>query len=130
MMHHAALDQAFAKSAKHFAREHDLWTLERDQQRRGRWVVVEPGIGRLLKDLPRAEQLSVDLLSGLRARRFTSLSHARKFAKIVGGVIRRWRRKPPGAPSGTRWDWAPTPSYWESATRLTGLYLHLAKAGL
>jgi len=42
--------------------------------RRGRWVVVERGYPR-------------------RGRRFSSLSRARRFARRVGGVVRRWRSR-------------------------------------
>lgn len=62
------------------------------QDRRGRWVVLESGVGRLLTDAPRHVREYVDAITPQRGRRFRSLSRARKFARVVGGVVRRWHR--------------------------------------
>jgi hypothetical protein len=70
------------------ARENAWWK----QDRRGRWVVLEPGPGRLLKGSPRHIRDYVDAIMEQRGRRFSSLSRARAFAREVGGVVRRWRR--------------------------------------
>lgn len=78
--------------AAHAARER-AW-LPRDHH--GRWVVMEPGAGRYLKDSPRAMRRYVDAITPRRGRRFSSLSRARAFARSVGGEVRRWRRTPPG----------------------------------
>lgn len=61
--------------------------------RRGRWVVLEPGPGRLLKGSPRHLREYVDAITEQRGRRFSSLSRARAFAREVGGEVRRWRRR-------------------------------------
>ena len=63
------------------------------QDRRGRWVVLEPGPGRLLTDSPRHLREYVDAITPQRGRRFRSLSRARAFAREVGGVVRRWHRQ-------------------------------------
>ena len=60
--------------------------------RRGRWVVLEPGPGRLLKNSPQHIREYVDAITEQRGRRFSSLSRARAFARKIGGVVRRWRR--------------------------------------
>ncbi len=64
--------------------------------RRGRWVVIEPGAGRYLTGSPRDVRRYVDAASQRRGRRFSSLSRARAFAKSVEGTVARWRRTPPG----------------------------------
>src|SRR5512135_136471 len=65
------------------------------QDRGGRWVVLEPGPGRLLTDEPRRVRDRIDALVPQRGRRFRSLSRARAFAREIGGVVRRWRRQMP-----------------------------------
>lgn len=75
----------------HAAYERGWWT----QDRRGRWVVLEPGPGRLLKDAPQRIRDYVDAITEQRGRRFSSLSRARAFAREVGGKVRRWRRHMP-----------------------------------
>jgi len=62
--------------------------------RRGRWVVLESGAGRYLTDSPRSIRLYVDGLTPRRARRFSSLSQARAFARKVEGTVHHWRRTP------------------------------------
>jgi hypothetical protein len=64
--------------------------------RRGRWVVIEPGAGRHLRGIPREMRRYVDRVTPRRGRRFSSLSQARAFARSVGGKVRHWRRTPPG----------------------------------
>ena len=83
------------------------------QDRRGRWVVLEPGPGRLLKSSPRHVRDYVDALMEQRGRRFSSLSRARAFAREVGGVVRRWRCQMP-----KRGPWRLVTNPWERvATR-------------
>ena len=65
------------------------------QDRRGRWVVFEPGPGRLLKNSPQHIRDYVNAITPQRARRFRSLSRARGFAREIGGVVRRWSRHMP-----------------------------------
>jgi hypothetical protein len=77
--------------ADYAARER-AW-LPHDQ--RGRWVVIEPGAGRHLSKSPKAVRQIADRASKRRARRFSSLSRARAFAREVGGTVARWRRTPP-----------------------------------
>lgn len=72
----------------HVAYEHQWW----GSDRRGRWVVVEPGPGQLLKAAPRPLREYADAVSERRGRRFSSLSRARAFAREVGGEVRRWHR--------------------------------------
>src|SRR5574341_183398 len=60
--------------------------------RRGRWVVLEPRPGRLFKDSPQHVREYVDVIIEQRGRRFSSLSRARVFAREVGGEVRRWHR--------------------------------------
>jgi hypothetical protein len=74
--------------------DRDLAWLPHD--RRGRWVVIEPGPGRYLTDSPAHVRRFVDARTPRRARRFSSLSRARAFARSVGGDVARWRRIPPG----------------------------------
>lgn len=63
--------------------------------RRGRWVVLEPGPGRLLTKLAAADRDYVDAITPQRGRRFSSLSRARAFAREIGGEVHRWRRQLP-----------------------------------
>lgn len=74
--------------------------------RRGRWVVLEPGPGRLLKDSPRHMRDYVDALTEQRGRRFSSLSRAR----AIDGEVRRWRRQMP-----RRGSWRYVTNPWEGA---------------
>ena len=85
--------------------------------RHGRWVVLEPGVGRLLKDSSLHVRDYVDAVTGRRARRFSSLSRARKFARKVDGVVRRWRRRPPSR-MGLRRAWRHE-GVWERVRRST-----------
>jgi hypothetical protein len=85
--------------------------------RHGRWVVLEPGVGRLLKDSPPHVRDYVDAVTDRRARRFSSLSRARKFARKIDGVVRRWRRRPPSR-MGLRRVWR-REGVWEHARRST-----------
>jgi hypothetical protein len=84
--------------------------------RRGRWVVLERGPGRLLRETPRHVRDYVDAITEIRGRRFSSLSHARAFAREVGGVVRRWRRQMP-----QRGPWRLTTNPWEHAVRSLSL---------
>lgn len=70
------------------AREAEWWK----NDRRGRWVVLEPGPGRLLKGSPQRIRDYLDVISERRGRRFSSLSRARAFARKIGGEVHRWRR--------------------------------------
>jgi hypothetical protein len=79
------LDKAMHAHAEY---ERAWWKNERC----GRWVVLEPGPGRLLKDSPKHLREYVDAITLQRGRRFRSLSRARAFAREVGGVVRRWKR--------------------------------------
>lgn len=92
--------------AAYTARELRWWK----QDRRGRWLVLEPGPGRLLRNSPRHVRDYIDSITEQRGRRFSSLSRARKFAHQVGGVVRRWQRRLPG---GRSWRLVTNP--WESA---------------
>jgi len=69
--------------------------------RRGRWVVFEPGAGRHLSGGSRQMRRIVDTATPRRGRRFSSLSQARAFARAVRGTVHRWRRT---APSGGVWQ--------------------------
>jgi hypothetical protein len=69
--------------------------------RHGRWLVLEAGAGRHLRGQPKSIRWIVDAASERRARRFSSLSRARAFARLVGGTVHRWRRTPPG---GGKWQ--------------------------
>lgn len=66
------------------------------RDRRGRWGVLEHGAGHLLKGSPAWIRQAADRASHRRARRFSSLSRARAFAREIGGDVFRWRRTPPG----------------------------------
>jgi hypothetical protein len=78
-------------SAAYVERE-EAW---RAHDRRGRWVVIEPGVGRLLTGERRSLRRYVDAVTPKRGRRFSSLSRARAFARQVGGTVQRWRRQMP-----------------------------------
>lgn len=78
------------------------------QDRRGRWVVLEPGPGRLLKDSPRHIRDYVDAITEQRGRRFSSLSRARAFAREIDGKVCRWRRQMP-----KRGAWRRVTNPWE-----------------
>jgi hypothetical protein len=91
----------------------DMEWLHHDQH--GRWVVLEPGVGRLLKSSPTSVRAYVDAVTDRRARRFSSLSRARKFARKIGGVVRHWRRRPPSR-MGLRRAWR-REGVWERARR-------------
>lgn len=74
--------------------DRELQWMPRD--RRGRWLVLEAGAGRHLRGEPAHIRRIADAASVRRARRFSSLSRARAFAREVGGTVHRWRRTPPG----------------------------------
>jgi hypothetical protein len=77
--------------------------------RRGRWVVLEPGSGHHMTGGPREVRQIADLATPRRARRFSSLSRARAFARSVRGTVHRWRRTSPGGRIWRRmspWSWA------------------------
>jgi len=80
----------------HVERERAWWK----NDRRGRWVVLEPGPGRLLSGSPRHVRDYVDAITPQRGRRFSSLSRARAFARRIGGEVRRWRRQMPRRAGG------------------------------
>jgi hypothetical protein len=89
MMMEPRIKQMFDKALRdHVEYERAWWKNER----RGRWVVLEPGPGRLLKGSSKRVREYVDAVVPQRGRRFRSLSRARAFAREVGGVVRRWRR--------------------------------------
>jgi len=87
-----------ASMRRYADREQAWWK----QDRRGRWVVLEPGPGRHLRDAPRHIRDYVDAVTDQRGRRFSSLSRARAFAREVDGEVRRWRRQMPGRGSWRR----------------------------
>lgn len=95
------------------------WT----QSRRGRWVVLEPLPGRLLKNEPQAIRDRVDAVCSQRGRRFSSLSRARSFARKIGGEVRRWRRQMPG-----RGPWQHVTNPWERAVKPLQLWGRGARA--
>ena len=88
------------------------------QDRRGRWVVLEPGPGRLLKDSPRHIRDYVDSIMEQRGRRFSSLSRARAFAREIGGVVRRWKSQMP-----KRGSWRLVTNPWERVVKRTPMRL-------
>lgn len=98
----------------HIEHEHAWWK----QDRRGRWVVLEPGPGRLLKGSPQHIRDYVDFIMEQRGRRFSSLSRARAFAREVGGVVRRWRRQMP-----KRGPWRLVTNPWERVVACTPMRL-------
>lgn len=98
--------------------------LERDRawlphDHRGRWGVIESGAGRYLTDSSAAVRQIADAATSRRARRFSSLSRARRFARRFGGKVFRWRRTPPG---GGVWQRL---SPWDRARSTMALVLHL-----
>lgn len=103
------LDKAMHAHAEY---ERQWWK----QDRRGRWVVLEPGPGRLLKDSPRRIRDRVDALVSQRGRRFSSLSRARAFAREVGGAVRRWRHQMP-----KRGPWTYQTNPWKRVAQQTPL---------
>jgi len=104
------------KSLRSYTERERAWW---KQDRRGRWVVLEPGPGRLLKDSPQRIRDYVDAITEQRGRRFSSLSRARAFAREVDGVVRRWKRQMPG-----RGPWRRTTNPWEGATRCLPLWIY------
>jgi hypothetical protein len=97
----------------HAHREQQWWK----QDRRGRWVVLERGVGHLLTDSPQHIRDYVDANTEQRGRRFSSLSRARKFAREVDGVVRRWRRQMP-----KRGPWRLETNPWARVMRLMPLW--------
>jgi hypothetical protein len=95
----------------HVARERQWWR----HDRRGRWIVVEPGPGRLLVGASRHVRALADAITERRGRRFSSLSRARAFARSVGGEVRRWRRR----------MWRCETNPWTGATRAVSARLYL-----
>jgi hypothetical protein len=89
----ADLAKHLDEMADAFANRERAWL---PHDRRGRWVVIEPGAGRHLPNLPRHERRLIDRMTPRRGRRFSSLSQARAFARSVGGKVFHWRRTPPG----------------------------------
>jgi hypothetical protein len=80
--------------------------------------VLEPGPGRLLKDSPQHIRDYVDAITEQRGRRFSSLSRARRFARSMGSVVRRWQRKMP-----RRGPWRLVTNPWERAVRHVPLWI-------
>ena len=91
--------------------------------RQGRWVVLERGPGRLLRDAPRHVRDYIDAITEIRGRRFSSLSRARAFAREIDGVVRRWRRQMP-----RRGPWRLVTNPWERAGQWMSL-MRLCGAG-
>jgi hypothetical protein len=90
--------------------------------RRGRWVVMEPGTGRLLRGSPAHVRRVADAATPRRARRFSSLSRARAFARRVGGDVHRWRRTTPFGGVWHRLDpWDRARATADAATWLPGI---------
>lgn len=85
-------------SLKRFVNRERGWL---PQDRRGRWVVIEAGAGRHMPSSPRDVRRIADLATPRRARRFSSLSRAKAFARSINGTVRRWQRTPP---SGGTWQ--------------------------
>ena len=106
------LDKSFRTYAD---REAKWWK----NDRHGRWVVLEPGSGRLLKDSPQHVREYIDLVTEQRGRRFSSLSRARAFAREIGGKVRRWHRHMHRCYMGRKvkatWRYETNP--WARATR-------------
>lgn len=115
----ADLQQQMQVHLNRFVKREQSW---RVHDRRGRWVVIEPGAGRHLTGCPASVRMLADALSHRRGRRFSSLARARLFAKQVNGRVARWRRVPPG---GGRWK---LESPWERALRSATTSLWLAPA--
>lgn len=106
------LDEAFRAYLDY---ERLWWT----HDRRGRWVVLEPGPGRRLDGAARDLREFVDAATEIRGRRFSSLSRARAFARRVGGEVRRWRRRMSRRCLGHNVSvaWRIETNPWASATR-------------
>lgn len=96
------------------AREAAWWK----NDRRGRWVVLEPGPGRLLTDSPNTREY-VDAVVPQRGRRFRSLSRARSFAREIGSEVRHFRKTMPRKALGkkfkARWRYETNP--WKRAIK-------------
>lgn len=103
------------KSLRTYTEHEQAWW---KQDRRGRWVVLEPGPGRLLRESPRHIRDYVDAITEQRGRRFSSLSRARAFASEIGSVVRRWRRKMP-----KRGPWRYETNPWKRATQMMPLWI-------
>jgi len=104
--------------------ERECEWLPRD--RRGRWGVIEPGAGRYLKGSPARVRQVADRASRRRARRFSSLSRARAFAREVGGDVFRWRRTPPGGGAwGRESPWRRALETADAARRLSTTLLSM-----
>jgi len=81
-----------------------------DDDDRGRWLVLERGPGHLLRGVPKHIRDRIDAQTPRYARRFSSLSRARAFAREMGGEVRRCRRH----------MWKPMTNPWGSALRRLG----------
>lgn len=101
------------KSLRDYQAHESAWW---KNERRGRWVVLEPGPGQILTDSPKHVREYVDAIVPQRGRRFRSLSRARAFAREVGGVVRHWRKEMPRRVQGrtikTQWRYETNP--WKS----------------
>ena len=95
------------KSFRVYAAREAAW---QQNDRRGRWVVLERGPGRLLRGSPRHLRDLLDAITEIRGRRFSSISRARAFARKVNGVVRHWRRQMPG-----RGPWRRETNPWRRA---------------
>lgn len=116
------LGKLFDKGLRaHIEHERAWW----NNDRRGRWVVLEPGPGRLLTEAPRHVRDYVDAITPQRGRRFRSLSRARAFAREIGGEVRRWRRKMPRRVAGRTIQaaWRYETNSWKVALDRTRLCL-------
>lgn len=95
------IGRTFLKAAATAVERDRLWV---SHARHGRWMVVEHGAGRRL-DAPRVIKAIVDMHTPRRVRRFSSLSRARAFARLVDGEVRRWCGKRLRRVSPWEWSW-------------------------
>jgi len=112
------IEAMMAKLIARAAEEDLAWM---SSSRHGRWVVMEPGPSRYLRDSSPSVRRYVDWITPRRGRRFSSLSRARAFARKIGSHVARWRRIPP---SGKPHVWRRM-GPWEYVLTCGGPFMYL-----
>lgn len=93
------IEAMMAKMIARAVEEDRAWM---SSSRRGRWVVMEPGPSRYLRDSSPSVRRYIDWITPRRGRRFSSLSRARAFARKISSHVARWHRIPPSG-KGHAW---------------------------
>jgi len=125
------MTEKFEKAFRACADRESAWW---KNDRRGRWVVLEPSAGSFLGDVPAHVREYVDAVTERRGRRFASLGRARAFAREIGGEVRHWRRqmtrRVPALKLKVRATWKYETNPWARVSRqMPGLWISVDAEG-